>query len=96
MFSGSKFDELEINDKLKQILKENHFEELTSIQKQSIPVILKEQNVVMKSETGSGKTLAYLVPLIEHLSKWSLTQEKISRENGVYCIIFSPTRELCL
>lgn len=50
----------------------------------------------MKSETGSGKTLAYLVPLIEHLSVKSLTEEKISRENGTYCIIFSPTRELCL
>jgi ATP-dependent RNA helicase DDX31/DBP7 len=50
----------------------------------------------MKSETGSGKTLAYLVPLIEYLSVKSLTEEKISRENGTYCIIFSPTRELCL
>ena len=50
----------------------------------------------MKSETGSGKTLAYLVPLIEHLSKKSLQEEKINRENGTYCIIFSPTRELCL
>jgi ATP-dependent RNA helicase DDX31/DBP7 len=50
----------------------------------------------MKSETGSGKTLAYLVPLIEYLSVKSLTEEKISRENGTYCIIISPTRELCL
>lgn len=52
--------------------------------------------MAFKSETGSGKTLAYLVPLLEYLSKTSLTQEKITRENGTYCIVFSPTRELCL
>ena len=50
----------------------------------------------MKSETGSGKTLAYLVPLLEYLSHKSLSGEKINRENGTYCIIFSPTRELCV
>lgn len=50
----------------------------------------------MKSETGSGKTLAYLVPLIEMFSKLSLSGDKVKRENGTYCIIFSPTRELCV
>lgn len=59
-------------------------------------MILSEKNVVMKSETGSGKTLAYLVPLIEHFSKFSLEKEKINRDSGTHCIIFSPTRELCL
>lgn len=49
----------------------------------------------MKSETGSGKTLAYLVPLIENLYVHSVTKEQIKREFGTYCIIFSPTRELC-
>lgn len=50
----------------------------------------------MKSETGSGKTLAYLIPLLEHFSKLSLSGNKIKRENGTYCVIFSPTRELCV
>ena len=59
-------------------------------------MILNNQNVVLKSETGSGKTLAYLVPLFEFLSHHSLNKEKITRENGTYCIIFSPTRELCV
>lgn len=96
VFAGEKFDELPVNDKLKQVLKENQFDEMTNIQKNSLPVILKNQNVVLKSETGSGKTLAYLVPLLEYLSKKSLEEEKITRENGTYCIIFSPTRELCV
>lgn len=37
-----------------------------------------------------------MVPLLEFLSKKSLTEEKITREKGTYCIIFSPTRELCV
>lgn len=65
VFAGDKFNELPVNDKLKQVLRENKFDELTNIQKSSIPIILKNQNVVLKSETGSGKTLAYLVPLFE-------------------------------
>jgi ATP-dependent RNA helicase DDX31/DBP7 len=69
---------------------------MTKIQKEAIPVILKEKNVVVKSETGSGKTLAYLVPVIEYLSKYSMEVEKVSRDKGTYCIIFSPTRELCI
>ena len=72
---------------------------MTNIQKKSIPVILNNRNVVMKSETGSGKTLAYLVPLLEFFSKKSLSDnkdDKVKRENGTYCIIFSPTRELCV
>ena len=52
--------------------------------------------MVLKSETGSGKTLAYLVPLLEYLSHMSLNIEKINRDKGTYCIIFSPTRELCV
>jgi len=76
----SNFEHLQISDKLKQILKENGFEKLTNIQRNSIPVILETRNVVLKSETGSGKTLAYLVPMIEFLSKYSLTVEKIHRE----------------
>lgn len=96
VFAGEKFDDLPVNDKLKQILKENRFDDMTKVQKSAVPVILKNQNVVLKSETGSGKTLAYLAPLIEYLSIKSLTEEKITRENGTYAIIFSPTRELCV
>ena len=95
VFSGDTFADLPINDKLKIALEQNSFTELTGIQKRAIPAIIADKNVIMKSETGSGKTLAYLVPLIEKLSVHSMAVEKIRREYGTYCIIFSPTRELC-
>ena len=91
------FDDLPINDKLKEVLKMNSFSQLTKIQRAAIPVILKNRNTILKSETGSGKTLAYLVPLIEYLSHYSLNIEKIKRESsGTMAIIFSPTRELAV
>ena len=74
----------------------SEFRKMTPVQKEAIPAILDQKNVIVKSETGSGKTIAYLVPMIEYLSKYSLTDEKISRDKGTYCIIFSPTRELCI
>ena len=95
VFSADKFTDLPINDKLKDTLSSNNYEQLTEIQKKAIPTILANRNVIMKSETGSGKTLAYLVPLIEKLYVHSIEVEKIKREYGTYCIIFSPTRELC-
>ena len=68
---------------------------MTSIQKKAIPQILNHKNVVLKSETGSGKTMAYLVPMIEKLYQYSVTNEKIWRDQGVYALILAPTRELC-
>ena len=88
--------DLPINQKLKNVLEINNYAKLTNIQKEAIPRILKAKNVVLKSETGSGKTLTYLIPLIEHLHNFSIETELISRDKGTYCIIFSPTRELCL
>ena len=88
---------MKINQKLKQILSEIGYSKLTNIQRQGIPVIMSNRNVVLKSETGSGKTLAYLVPLIEWLSHYSLNIKKIHRQDsGTMAIIFSPTRELAV
>ena len=95
VFTAENFSELNLNNKLQEILAERGFDKLTTVQREGIPALCQNKNVVLKSETGSGKTLAYLVPLLEHLSKYSLEVEKISRDKGTYAVIFSPTRELC-
>jgi superfamily II DNA/RNA helicase len=51
------FSDLEIDEKLKASLAKNNYTQMTKIQKLSIPVILQNNNVLVKSETGSGKTL---------------------------------------
>ena len=68
---------------------------MTKIQKKAIPILLEHKNVIVKSETGSGKTLAYIIPLYQNLIEINEIN-KISRKDGIYSIIFSPTHELCL
>jgi superfamily II DNA/RNA helicase len=65
--SLSNFSELPIDERLKRILLNNTYDKMTNIQKESIPVVLKNSNVLIKAETGSGKTLAYAVPLVQYL-----------------------------
>lgn len=64
-----------------------HFKikQLTAIQEQIIPILLKQQNVIGVSQTGTGKTLAYLLPILQHLDLTIKTPQ---------AIIISPTREL--
>ena len=94
-FSLKNFSELPINNYLVKALTKSNYTTLTKIQKQAIPVMLEHKNVVVKSETGSGKTLAYLIPLYESLIKEHM-KKPITRLDGIYSIIFSPTHELCL
>ena len=54
--------------------------------------IQKRRNAIVRSVTGSGKTLAYMVPIMNDLLNIG---HKITRQEGVYVIILSPTRELC-
>ncbi|XP_051893035.1 probable ATP-dependent RNA helicase DDX31 [Pristis pectinata] len=66
---------------------------MTSIQKQAIPVLLNGKDALIQSQTGSGKTLAYGVPLVQSLQS---VQPKIQRTDGPYAIVIVPTRELAL
>lgn len=62
IFVGDNFDEVTgLNPKLVASLKEHNYVTLTKIQKESIPIVIKNKDCIIKSETGSGKTLAYLV-----------------------------------
>ena len=62
VFVADNFEEIPgLNVKLVAALKEYNYVTLTKIQKESIPVVIKNNDCIIKSETGSGKTLAYLV-----------------------------------
>ncbi|XP_030391356.1 probable ATP-dependent RNA helicase DDX31 isoform X1 [Gopherus evgoodei] len=66
---------------------------MTSVQKQTIPVLLKGKDALVRSQTGSGKTLAYGIPLVQSLQGM---KSKIQRSDGPYALILVPTRELAL
>jgi ATP-independent RNA helicase DbpA len=57
----------------------------TPIQKEAIPLIQNNQDVIAKAKTGSGKTLAFALPLILKLDE---------NEHFPQALIIAPTREL--
>ena len=78
---------------LSQQLLACNFEKPTSVQQQSIPLLLSRKDALVKAPTGSGKTLAFLCPIINDLQSQS---PRISRAEGTFAVIISPTRELCI
>lgn len=84
-----KFTDLPLSQKTLKGLKDNNYIELTDIQKQSIGLALKGNDILGAAKTGSGKTLAFLIPVLETLycKQWT-------RLDGVGALIITPTREL--
>ena len=58
----------------------------TSIQEQSIPLILKGEDILGLAQTGTGKTAAYALPMLHRLMS--------GRGKHVRALIIAPTREL--
>lgn len=93
LFSSKKFSELvDLHPHLIACLKDRlKVEEMTKIQQATIPHLMQDHDCLIKSATGSGKTLAYLIPIVQKLQA---IQPKLTRKDGVFCLIIVPTREL--
>ncbi len=79
------FQSLSLSQDLLAVLAEQNLTAPTPIQVQSIPVLLKGQDLLGQSHTGSGKTLAFALPILQKLElKLRLPQ----------ALILCPTREL--
>jgi len=71
-----------INDELEK--REFYFP--TPVQEETIPLLKKHQNVIVKAHTGTGKTLAFLLPILNNLN--------YQAKDHIQCLIIVPTREL--
>ncbi|CAK7896076.1 ATP-dependent RNA helicase Hca4p [[Candida] anglica] len=87
----SQFEDLPLSQGTLQGLKEASFVKLTDVQRKTIPVSLKREDVMATARTGSGKTLAFLIPTIE-----ALVHAQITEFDGLAALIVSPTRELAI
>ncbi|KAF4074272.1 hypothetical protein AMELA_G00237600 [Ameiurus melas] len=92
VFTTYSFQELDLHPHLVATLnKVLNISSMTSVQKQTIPVLTSGKDAVVRSQTGSGKTLAYGIPLIQSLQA---VQPKIQRSDGPLAVVIVPTREL--
>lgn len=73
------------NTEILEKLAQKGIEVPTNVQKQVIPALKENKNILFQSETGTGKTLAYLIPILEKLNFDS---------KKVQAVIVAPTHEL--
>ncbi|XP_043595743.1 probable ATP-dependent RNA helicase DDX10 [Bombus pyrosoma] len=85
----TKFTDLPLSPKTLKGLIENNYIEMTDIQRQSIGLALRGNDILGAAKTGSGKTLAFLIPVLEILycKQWT-------RLDGLGALVITPTREL--
>ena len=82
-----KFGELGLSKSLLKAVQQSGYEEATPIQEQTIPMVLKGEDVIGQAQTGTGKTAAFGLPIIEHVD--------LDNPN-IQAIVISPTRELAI
>lgn len=61
---------------------------MTPVQASTIPLFMKNKDVVVEAVTGSGKTLAFVIPILERL----IRRDSKLKKNEVGALIISPTR----
>ena len=80
------FNELGLKKEVIQALKESEFNNPFPIQEETIPIILKGEDVIGQANTGTGKTAAYALPILN----------KINANGPLQALVLVPTRELAL
>ena len=61
---------------------------MTPVQASTIPLFMRNKDVVVEAVTGSGKTLAFVIPILEKL----IRRESKLKKNEVGALVISPTR----
>lgn len=61
---------------------------MTPVQASTIPLFMRNKDVVVEAVTGSGKTLAFVIPIIEKL----IRRESRLKKNEIGALVISPTR----
>ena len=93
------FKTLLSNTCLLKAITEDGYLEPTPIQKQAIPVVMANKDVMARAQTGTGKTAAFALPLLEQIDK----EKKLSSDEllldqhktpSIKVLVLTPTREL--
>lgn len=88
------FDSFDLEETLRQAIRDLGFEYCTPIQAQSLLYTLQGNDVTGKAQTGTGKTAAFLITIINDLLSNPLEEERYLAEPRA--LIIAPTRELAI
>jgi superfamily II DNA/RNA helicase len=82
------FADLGLSDELLRAVSESGYDEPTPIQRQAIPSVLMNRDLIGIAQTGTGKTAGFVLPMIDILAQGR------SRARMPRSLILEPTREL--
>ena len=85
--AGPKFQDLNLPEALLKVVSEMGYETPSPIQAQTIPHLLKGEDVLGLAQTGTGKTAAFALPLLANID--------VSK-NHPQVLVLAPTRELAI
>ncbi|MHA2401961.1 MAG: DEAD/DEAH box helicase [Candidatus Kariarchaeaceae archaeon] len=83
-----KFSDIGLDERILEILLENDFTKMTSIQEKCIPLVIQRDDILGIAPTGTGKTFSYLLPSLH----WVINAH--IQHNNPSILIIVPTREL--
>ena len=87
------FRQFQLDQRLLNALDDAGFTHCTTIQAESLPVILAGYDIAGQAQTGTGKTAAFLLTIMQHL----LTKPPHnSQSHHPRALIIAPTRELAI
>ncbi|MCP4323192.1 MAG: DEAD/DEAH box helicase, partial [Alteromonadales bacterium] len=81
------FNDLNLPEELTKVVSEMGYETPSPIQAQTIPLLLKGQDVLGLAQTGTGKTGAFALPLLANIDL-SVKKPQV--------LVLAPTRELAI
>ncbi|MGB1199233.1 MAG: DEAD/DEAH box helicase [Thalassotalea sp.] len=84
----NKFASLGLDKALTDAVTSLGYSEPTAIQRQAIPAILANKDVMAGAQTGTGKTAAFALPILHKLT------QSIPVKPQVRALVLTPTREL--
>jgi len=88
------FKDFMLDDPLLKAIDRKGYNTPTEIQIKSIPVILQGRDVFASAQTGTGKTGAFAIPLLQLMSRDTITSMR--HKATLRTLIITPTRELAL
>ena len=86
------FSSLGLCPELQFTLDQLGYAEATPIQAQTIPLILRGDDLVAQAQTGTGKTASFALPMIEKLKH----RETTDGYHEIRGLVLTPTRELAI
>lgn len=88
------FNNLRLCKELVEALDSLNITHPTTVQLQTIPKVMKGQNILCAAETGSGKTLSYLLPVVHRLQAEMRSEMDAESAHKVRAVVLVPSREL--